>query len=196
MQEAPSQGQVSPDGQFYWDGSQWSPIAGFRWEPTEATRRMQLVAGGYLLVAGLLTAILTFFAAPYVRQATEKALREQNQGMTPDQLKTILDFSITLGIAFAVVIGLIYVAFGLLTLLRRWSWLFYADLVIFGLNGLGVFTGLFGLSRGTAGPPGLTIPNLVLSAAALALFVWMLVTRLRSGVWGARKLPATEPNPL
>jgi multisubunit Na+/H+ antiporter MnhB subunit len=188
-QQPSSPGQVSPDGQFVWDGTQWNPITAFRSEPTETTRRMQLLAGIYLLVAGLLTAILTFFAGPYVRLATEKALQQQNNGMTPDQLKSVVDFSVAAGIVIAVVFGLIYIAFGVMTLLRPSGWVFYGDLVILGLSGLGVFTGLYGLARGGAGPPGLAIPNLVLSAAGLALFIWLLVTRLRSGVWGARKVP-------
>ena len=191
MQQAPSPGEVSSDGQFVWDGSQWNPITAFRWEPTETTRRMQLLAGGYLLAAGLLTALLTFFAEPYVRQQTAKILTQsqQNQGLTQDQLKQIVDFSVNIGLGISVVIGLIYIAFGILTLFRPWAWLFYADLVILGLSGLGVVTGLFGLTRGNTGPLGLAIPNLVLSAAALVLFIWMLTTRIQGGVWGARKVP-------
>jgi multisubunit Na+/H+ antiporter MnhB subunit len=190
-QQPPSPGQVSPDARFVWDGSRWNPITTFRWEPTETTRRMQLLAGGYLVAAGLLTVILTFFAAPYVRESTRRALLQspRNQALTADQLKQILDFSVTLGVVISVVVGLIFVAFGLMTLFRRWSWLFYADLVIFGIGALGVFTSLYTLGNGTSGPLGLAIPNLLLSALELALFIWMLVTRLQGAVWGARKVP-------
>ena len=188
-QQSPSQGEVSGDGQFVWDGGRWAPISGVRWEPTETTRRMQLVAGVVLAVTGLLTTILSFLAQPYVRQATEKTLRNQNPALTPDQAKSLIDFSVTVGLLLAVVIGLVYIAFGLLTLFQRWSWLFYADLVVLGLSGLGVFTGLFNLARGPAEPVGFVIPNLVLSAAALAVFIWMLVTRLRGSVWGALRKP-------
>ena len=189
-EQAPSPGQVSGDGQFVWDGSRWNPITAFHWEPTDTTRRMQLLAGGYLLVTGMLTGLLTFFTVSSVRQATEKTLREQTPGITPDQLKSSVDLIITIGTAGAVVIGLIYVVFGLMTLFRRWAWLFYADLVVCGITGLGVFTGLFSLARGSAGPPGLVVPNLILSAAGLALFIWLLLSRLRGSVWGARKVPA------
>jgi multisubunit Na+/H+ antiporter MnhB subunit len=191
MEQAPSTGQVSPDRQFVWDGSNWAPITGFRWEPTETTRRMQLLAGVVLVVTGLLTTIVSFLAQPYVRQATEKTLRDQNPTMTADQVKSLLDLSLTIGLAVAVGIGLVYLALGLLTLFQRWSWLFYTDLVVLGLTGLGVFTGLFNLARGPAEPIGFVIPNLVLSVAALAVFIWMLVTRLRTGVWGAHKVPTT-----
>jgi hypothetical protein len=190
-QQSPSPGQVSPDGQFVWDGSRWNPITAFRWEPTETTRRMQLLAGGYLVAAGLLTVILTFIAEPYVRQATQKALlqSQRNQALTADQLKQIVDFSVALGFALSVVVGLVLVVFGFMTLFRRSSWLFYADLVIFGLGALGVFTGLFALTNGSSEPLGLAIPNILLSAIDLALFIWMLVTRLQGAVWGARKVP-------
>jgi hypothetical protein len=152
---------------------------------------MQDLVGAYLVAAGLLTVILTFFAAPYVRQTTRKALEQshRNQGLTADQLKQVLDFSVTLGIALSVAIGLVLVGFGILTLFRRWSWLFYADLVIFGIGGLGVFSGLVGLTNGSSGPPGLAIPNLLISAVDLGLFIWMLVTRLQGSVWGARRVP-------
>lgn len=187
-QQAPSLGQVSPDGKFVWDGSRWNPITAFRWEPTETTRRMQLRAGGYLVLAGLINPSLTYLFQPYVRQVLEKSL-QQNPSVTPDQMKQIVDISVAGGLVAALAFGVIYVAFGIMTMLRRWGWLFYADLVILGIGGWGVFTGLFGLARGTGEPLGLVIPNLILAAAALALFVWMLVTRIRGSVWAARKVP-------
>jgi hypothetical protein len=187
-QPAPSLGQVSPDGKFVWDGSQWNPITAFRWEPTEITRRMQLLAGGYLVLAGLINPSLTYLFQSYVRQVLEKSV-QQNPSVTPDQMQQILDISVAGGLIVAVAFGVIYAAFGIMTVLRRWGWLFYADLVILGLGGLGVFSGLFGRARGTGGPLGLVIPNLILAAAALALFIWMLVTRIRGRVWAARKVP-------
>jgi vacuolar-type H+-ATPase subunit I/STV1 len=150
---------------------------------------MQLLAGVWLAVTGIVTTILTFLAEPYVRQATERTLRDQSPAMTADQMKALLDFSLGAGIAVSVVIGLIYLAFGLMTMFQHWSWLFYGDLVILGLSGLGVFAGLFGLLQGTAEPIGFSVPNLVLSAGALALFIWMLVTRLKGGLWGAHRVP-------
>ncbi|MDQ6919458.1 MAG: hypothetical protein M3Z98_08880 [Candidatus Dormibacteraeota bacterium] len=189
-EQPPSPGQVSPDGLFVWDGSQWNPITTFRWEPTPTTRRMQLLAGGYLVAAGLLTTLLTFFTVPAARQSAEETLREQNPALTPDEIRMAVDFAITIGLAVAVLVGAVYVMFGLMTLFRRWGWLFYADLVVLGLSGvLGVGSGVISLATRTAGPIGLLIPNLVLSLAALALFTWLLLTRIRGSVWGARKVP-------
>jgi hypothetical protein len=187
-QQAPSLGQVSPDGKFVWDGSQWNPITAFRSEPTETTRRMQLLAGGYLVLAGLINPSLTYLFQSYVRHVLEKSL-QQNPSVTPDQMQQILDISVAGGLIVAVAFGVMYAAFGIMTVLRRWGWLFYTDLVILGLAGLGVFSGLFGLARGTGGPLALVVPNLILAAAALALFIWMLVTRIRGSVWGSRKVP-------
>jgi multisubunit Na+/H+ antiporter MnhB subunit len=189
----PTTGQVSADGQFIWNGTEWQPTSGFRIEPTPDSRRMQVLAGAYMLVAGVLTALLSIFAMSYVRQATEQALQQQNNGMTPDQIKSIVDLSVTVGVAIAIGFALVYVVFGVLTLLRPASWIFYADLVILGLSGLGVFTNLYSVARGGAGPLAFLIPNLALSLAALALFIWMLLTRVRGGgVWAGRKVPNTE----
>jgi hypothetical protein len=189
---APVPGQVSPDGQFLWNGTEWRPTSGFRFEPTPTTRRMQVLAGAYLLVAGVLTGILSIFAMSYVRQATRQALQQQTTGMTPDQLRSIVDLSVNLGVALAIGFGIVYIVLGLLTLFRSANWIFYADLVVLGLSGLGVFSNLFTAARGSAGPLAFLIPNLVLSAAALALFVWLLVTRLRGSVWAGRKIPNTQ----
>jgi hypothetical protein len=153
------------------------------------TQRMQLLAGGWLLVAGLLTAVLSFSAERYVRQAVEKSILDQRPGLPASQVKQLADIDMTIAVTVAVLVGLVLVAFGIMTFLRRWEWLFYADLAICGIAGLGVITGLLGLARGSAGPTGLAIPNLVLSAAGLALFLWMLVTRLQGSPWGARKVP-------
>jgi hypothetical protein len=188
-QHAPSPGQVTPEGEPAGNGESRSLIDRFRLEPTRTTRLMQLVVGTYLLVAGLLTTLLSYVAVPSIRHATEKSIRAQRPDLSANEVKAIVDFGMTVGLALAVLIGLILVAFGVMTFLRRWSWLFYADLVICGLTGLGVISGLVSLTRrGNADPLGLALPNLVLSAAALAIFIWMLVTRLQGSIWGTRKV--------
>lgn len=189
-QQSPHPSKVSRDHDSAWTGYLRNQPVDLGWEPTPTTYRMQLLVGGYLLVSGLLTALLTFSAEPSVRQATEKTIRDQNPDLTAGQLKSAVDFDMTIALTIAVLIGLVLVAFGVMTLTRRWSWLFYADLVICGLTGLGVFTGLFALARGSAGPLGLALPSLILSAAALALFIWMLVTWLQGTRWAARRIPA------
>ncbi|HEY8760258.1 MAG TPA: hypothetical protein VIP52_05030 [Candidatus Dormibacteraeota bacterium] len=188
-QQAPGPSQASP-GSDSSKSDEGKIQTGLRWEPTDTTRRMQLLAGGYLLVAGLLTALLSFSAERYVRQATEQSIRDQNPDLSAGQVKALADFDLTLAVTIVALLGLILAAFGIMTLLRHWVWLFYADLVICGLSGLGVFTGIFGLARGSAGPPGLAIPSFILAAAGLALFIWMLERLVQGGVWGARKVPA------
>ena len=54
-------GQVSPDGQFRWDGQQWVPIPRGAREPTSWTRPMQLAAAGLFAVDALFTLISSFF---------------------------------------------------------------------------------------------------------------------------------------
>ena len=188
-QEAP--GEVSPEGEPLENGGSSSLIAGISEEPTRTARLMQPLVGAYLLVAGLLTTLLSYVAVPSVRQATENSIRVQRPDLSVNEVRAIVDFGVTAGLALAVVAGLVLVGFGVLTFLRRWSWLFYADLVICGLTGLGMFSGLFNLTRRNPDPLGLALPNLILSAAALAIFIWMLLTRLQGRIWGLRRAPTS-----
>jgi hypothetical protein len=182
-------GQPSRDGQFVWDGSRWQPIGSYRLEPTISTRLMQVLAGAYLLLAGILTGILSLLFESTLRQSTTELVHKQNPSFTPDQVLAVVDFSVMAGIGIAVAVGLVYIVLGVLTFAGTRTWLFYVDLVVFGLAAIGVFTGTFALASGTAGPMGFVIPNLVLSSLALGLFAWMLMARIRLGVWACRKVP-------
>jgi hypothetical protein len=164
--------------------------ADHRYEPTASTHLMQVLAGAYLLLAGILTGILSLLFDSTLRQSTAELVHKQNPSFTSDQVQAVVDFSVKAGIGIAIVVGLFYIVLGVLTFGRVRPWIFYADLAVFGLASIGVFTGTFSLAAGTAGPMGFVIPNLVLSAIAMGLFVWMLLARFRLGVWACRKIPA------
>lgn len=180
-------GQVSPDDLFVWDGGGWRPVTGHRWEPTATTHRMQLLVGGYLLLAGLFELVLATLSHDFVRQSTLAAVERQSGGMSPDEIRQVVETSVAIGVGAAVVVAVVYIVLGLLTLALRPTWLFHADLVVLGLVSLGVPLTIAGLLRGTAGPPAFLVPNLVLSLLALALFAWLLLVRIRVGPWACLK---------
>lgn len=151
---------------------------------------MQLVVGGYLLLAGLFELVLATLSRDYVRQSTLAAVGRQSRGLTADQLRLVVETSVAIGVGAAAVIAVVYVVLGLLSIARRPPWLFTADLVVLGLVSLGVPVTIFGLLRGTAGPPAFLVPNLLLSLAALGLFTWMLSIRIRVGPWACVKTAA------
>ena len=144
---------------------------------------MQLVVGGYLLLAGLFELVLSTVSRDYVRQSTLAAVEHQSHGLTVDQLRQVVETSVAIGVAAAAVMAVVYVVLGLLSISRRPPWLFTTDLVVLGLVSLGVPVTVVGLLRGTAGPPAFVVPNLLLSLAALGLFAWMLSIRIRFGPW-------------
>lgn len=189
MQQGPvAQGQVSPDGQFMWDGAAWQPITGSAWEPTEWTRPMQMAVAAYWLVAGLFAILSPLLLGQAIKDAALKSIQQQNSQLTPDQQQQALNLGLTIAFAFSVTFGLIYLALAVLTFVRRFSWVFYVDLVLLGLSSIGVVTNLSSLSSRTQAPFIAGI-GLLLSLAALVLFVWMLIARIRRGVWACRKAP-------
>lgn len=151
---------------------------------------MQLVVGGYLLLAGLFELVLATLSRDYVRRSTLAAVERQSRGLTADQLRQVVETSVAIGIAAAAVIAVVYIVLGLLSIASRPPWLFTADLVVLGLVSLGVPVTIVGLLRGTGGPPAFLVPNLLLSLAALGLFAWMLSVRIRVGPWACLKTAA------
>ena len=155
-------------------------------EATATTHRLQLLGGAYLLFAGLFELVLATLSQQSVRLSTLAAVRGAGASLAPPDLARIVDLSVGLGVAVAIAMSLVYVLLGLLTVAIRPPWLFYADLAVLGLVGLGVPVILAGLASGSAGPPGFWVPNLVLSLLALGLFAWFLYARLQVGPWACR----------
>lgn len=186
-------GLVSSDGRFAWDGGDRRPISGHRLEPTAPTAAMRVLTGAFLLLAGILGVVLPSLTRAYVQQATLQSVHRQSPGLTPLVLHQVVEFSVTVGIGIAVALGLVYVLLGVLTLGRLATWLFYTDLVVLGLMSIGVVTTVVGLARGSAGPVGFAVPNLVLSLGALALFAWLLRALIRTGPWACLRVPLPEP---
>ncbi len=189
--QMPQSGEVSPDGQFMWDGATWRPITGYRWEPTEWTRPMQAAVGAFFLINGIWTALVPFAFAAAIRENTIRQVQRQNPSLTPDQSSQAIDIGLAFVEGFAVFLAVLFVLIGVFSLLRRWSWLFYVDLVILGLGIFGVLSGITSIANPSAAavPAFAAFIGLALSLVGLGLAVWMLVARIQRGVWAARKSP-------
>ena len=89
---SPEAGQVSPDGQFRWDGQQWVPLAANYREPTAWTRPLQLVTAAYLVI-GLVYSVVT--TALFLTAANmERVLRASNANLGGDQVSQAVNLSI------------------------------------------------------------------------------------------------------
>jgi hypothetical protein len=183
---SPEVGQISPDGQFRWDGQQWVPLqAGYR-EPTSWTRPLQLATAAYLAVGAVYSIVTT--ALFLNAAAIERAIRSSNASVPSDQVQQAVTFSLLFGWIFVLVIAAISVLLAVGSFLG-WRWVSWAALVWLGLNSIAVLTNLSALGNSGAQPQpvGVTAGSLVLSLIALALFVWLIVAAVRYGPWAMRK---------
>ncbi|TMF53216.1 MAG: hypothetical protein E6I21_02565 [Chloroflexi bacterium] len=183
-------GQVSADGQFRWDGTQWVPIPRGAREPTSWTRPMQLAAASLLAVDAIVTVAtyLIFYTHDAVKKVFDASGSQLPQGSSEDQ---VITFTIVGAIAFAVFLALLEL-FGALGAVLRWRWVFWYVLVLMGLGSLGGVIGIFGLFRtgNSPFPIGVVILQELLSLAAIPMFVWMLIGVITRGPW-AMKRPGT-----
>jgi hypothetical protein len=181
-------GQVSADGQFRWDGTQWVPIPPGQREPTPWTRPMQLGAAAVFVLEAVTSVAISLLFVNHDNML--KALQAQGtaipQGTTIDDLVNI-SIAIAIGVViFFAVLELI----GAIGSFLGWRWMFWAALVLFGLGGLSnVFGNLSSLSRpGTSPiPAGGLIVTEIVGVLSLAMFAWMIVGVIRYGPWAMRK---------
>lgn len=191
MSDQTQAGTLSPDGQFVWNGAEWTPVTGWVWAPTDWTRPLQYAIGAYLLVVGAFEALSPFLFADTIRAAALRSL-QSNSSIDKSQYDQLLSVSVTVSTVTLLVFAAVFGVLGVMTVLRRWSWLFYVDLVLLGLQGVfGTLGGVLGMATGSAAGGLQAIAGLAFSVIALALFVWGLVGRIQRGVWAGRRAPVT-----
>jgi hypothetical protein len=183
---SPEVGQVSPDGQFRWDGQQWVPLATNYREPTAWTRPLQLVTAAYLVV-GLVYSVVT--TALFLTAANmERVLRASNASLGGDQVSQAVNFSILAAWAVVIVLSVVSLLLAVGSFLG-WRWVFWVALVWLALNSVGVLSNLNALANsGTqVEPAGVVAGSLLLSLVALGLFIWFVVALVRFGPWAMKK---------
>src|SRR5262245_154887 len=172
--QSPQLGDISTDGLFRWDGTEWAPLAKAHREPTSWTRPLQLVTAGYLVLDAAQSIVTTALFLNVA--AVERASRAQNPSLTPDQLQAAA--SLALGFGWATVIALTLVRLVLAAgSVRGWRWSFWVTLVWLALGSIGVATNLVALANPNVQtmPAGAIAVSLVFSAGSLALLVWFVV---------------------
>jgi len=143
---------------------------------------MQALAGAFLLLAGAYQVVATLFAWPAVKEAALRAIQLQRLPAAQEQEAAALaaDF----GVAIGLLAGAVLLLLGVLSLARRWAWIFYADLVVLAISAAAVVTGIVGLVRGEGIA---ALFQLLVGAVAAALFIWMLSAGIDVGPWACRK---------
>jgi hypothetical protein len=187
---SPQAGQISPDGQFRWDGQQWVPLAAGYREPTSWTRPLRLTVAAYLVVNVIYSLV---GAALYLNAASvERAIRASGNQVPTDQIQQAVQISVVVGWVFVLVLTGVSIVLAVGSYLG-WRWAFWVTLVWLGLNSIGVISNAGSLANASSQPQPVAIiaGSLLLSLVALALFIWMLVAAIRYGPWAMRK-PGTQ----
>lgn len=179
-------GEVSPDGQFRWDGAQWEPLArGYR-EPTSWTRPLQQVAAAYLIVSTIFSLVTTALFTSVAE--VERSVRTATPQLPEDQVQMQATLGYAAGWVVIAIVGAIFVALAIGGLLG-WRWVFWVDVAVLALSSIGVITSSLSLASvlPQSQPAASYGLSLVLSLAALALLVWFVVAAARYGPWAMRR---------
>ena len=196
---------LSHDGRSRWDGKSWVPVGAAppamypqpQRKPRVATgwtKPLQYaVAAWYLLQALYAIALPFVMTGPmtdYVNQVMQRQA-ELNPNVTPptpDVMATIASL-MTFALWAGALIGIAISAVAITGALKRWTWVFYAVLILLGLQTVSFpFTLISAFVTSTLNPVKLPVAMTATSIAfgfpAVALFAWMLVAAIRRGPWG------------
>lgn len=209
---------LSPDGRYRWDGAawvptQWAPPTTYyaprqpvRREATSWTRPLQYLVIGYYTLSALVTATLPFWMGGMMTQIMRTAMERQQQqdpNLQPppqsfyDAMNSIMTGSLWVGVVF----GLAIVVVVIIGALQRWTWLYYALVVLYGLsvvsgpaNMVNIATGNFASTYGFA-LPGWVLPLGIVSwGLSAAFFAVLLIALIKRGPWGMVKVsPGGSP---
>jgi len=196
---------LSHDGRSRWNGTAWVPlgtapqVAQFQpqrkvREATGWTKPLQYaVAGWYLLQAIYGIALPFVMSGPmtdYLNQVMQRSA-ELNPDAPPPPIELISTI-ITWSFAFGAVVAIAISTLAIIGALKRWTWVYYAVLVLLGFQSATFpFTLLSAFSSSAFSPVKLpvelTIASVAFGIPGVALFVWMLVAAIRRGPWGMRR---------
>lgn len=180
-------GQISADGQFQWDGTQWVPLAKSYRQPTPWTRPMQLVSAALFAISAVVSVIST---AVFVNHDTMLAAIKAQGTQIPSG--TDIDQVVNIALAFTWGVVIFFAVLEVVAAIGSylgWRWMFWAALVLFGLSGISAFTNLGTLANPSRSPvpTGGLIASELFAVLSLAMFVWMLIAAFKYGPWAMKK---------
>jgi hypothetical protein len=171
---------------------------------------MQYAVAAWYALSGLYAVSLPFWMSGVMAQAINQSFQRQaqtNQNFSPPPPDLMSNMTSMMSgvLLVAAVIGVAICAVIVIGALMRWTWIFWAVLVLLGLGALGLPINLYSALGGStyAGNLyGLPVWTYWLSVGVgipgAALFIWMLVALVRYGPWATTKTTAwagTSPAP-
>lgn len=210
--------QFSPDGQWYWDGAQWRPayspdrqwrwdgqqwipagpppVQRWRYEPTQWTRRLQIIVVA-LTAFGILFAFAIFpkVLLPVIQQSMERSLAIQSTDPNVDtgQLRSVMNGMIYVMVGFGAVLGAAIAAIIIIGAVKLWRWVYWYLVVSYLIAVLTIPQNIIY----SLGPNPFSLPpswflsvSIPVALAEAALGAWMIVLYRRYGTWARRRVPA------
>jgi len=167
--------------------------------PTGWTKPLQ-----YSVIAWYVAYAVWAVAAPFLMAGSisdyVSQVVQQNAALNPDvppppaDVLSTINRIITVALAVGAAVGVAISAVAIIGALRRWTWVFYAVLVLLGLQTISFpFTVISAFTTSALSPMKLPVAITAASVAfaipAVALFVWMLVAAFRRGPWAMTRVP-------
>jgi len=204
---------LSPDGRVRWNGTAWLPTGRAHVPPqyqatgrtsraaTSWTRPLQLAVAGWYALEGAYALALPFWMGGPMTQAMNQSIQRQQQlypTVSPPPVEfTNLITSMVGGILWVTAFfGLAIAVVAVIGAMKRWTWTFYAVLVLLGFSVVSLPITVVDAVGGSAisAVSGFSLPSwtywlgLASAIPSTALFVWMLVALVKRGPWAMRKV--------
>ena len=205
---------LSPDGRFRWNGSAWiptgqtAPLPGYQQPsptqrvPTSWTRPLQIAVAGWYAISGIYALTLPFWMGGMMANIMNQSMQRSQQrypSATPpppefvSAMTSFMTGAVWVGALFGFAICLV----AIVGALNRWTWIYYAVMVLLGLgilglpiNAINVVRGSNALSYGVALPAWINWVGLLSGIVGGALAIAMLYALVKRGPWGmTRQLP-------
>jgi uncharacterized membrane protein YkgB len=162
--------------------------------PTGWTKPLQYSVVGWYLAYTIWSVVGPFLIAGPMSDYFNQVM-QQNATLNPDvppppaEVLSTIQGIMTVALAIGAAVGVAISAVAIIGALRRWTWVFYAVLVLFGLQTISFPFTLIGAFTTSAFSPvklpvAITATSVAFAVPAVALFVWMLVAAFRRGPWG------------
>ncbi len=202
---------LSNDGRSRWNGVAWVPVGptatpGFYSQPhtgprvpTGWTKPLQYSVVAFYAASAIWSVAGPFLMAGSISDYVNQVI-QQNSALNPDvppppaDVLATINSVITVALGVGAAIGVAIAAGAIIGALRRWTWVFYAVLVLLGLQAVSSpFTLVSAFSTSAVSPMKLPVAVTAASVAfaipAIALFIWMAVAAFRRGPWAMTRVP-------
>ena len=167
----------------------------WRYEPTEWTRRLQVILLALLIVGGVIgLTLLPAFVLPTMQRTVDATLATMppNSGVDPVAFRDTMNSIFITSLVGGGVVGVVALGVIIVGIVRLWRWVYWYMVVSFLIAPLGVLQDIatYLVGSGPIQIPGwLILYSVPFAVIETALGIWMIVLYRRSGTWARRRVP-------